>query len=406
MRPRPTETPEAALSIYGRPSAPVHRRADSADVVGVNRVLGMLGAAVVAGLAMTAVLLWRYDATVTAPGMRAYAASFDHPRTHAETLVVGMDGQAYGEIALDPAMTHAAARFSSPAEAAYREARPAYGWVAFIASAHGGTARVADSLLVLSVLSVSFLAAATALLAKQLGRPWAAGALVALLPGAAITAFSPGSADAFGCALAILALAFWLDERHRGAIVLFSFAALSRETLLLFPLSIAAWELWSRRPSLAMRLTIPVGVYFAWVAVVFIRIGALPFDNREGRFGLPFVGVFEAMGHWSPLSTKVAWSIVGLTIVAALRVQRPVLKLLVGTHVVLATLLGELVWRSWRDFSRVLLPLAVLGAVVCWPSTQADDARAGEVDDGDGAAATPSIAASRHRIAVPTASGG
>ncbi len=366
---------------------------------------GILVAALVAGLAMTAVILWRYDATSATPQMRAYAASFDHPRTHAEGLVDGMDGQAFGEIALDPTMAHAAARFGSPAAAAYREARPVYGWVAFIASGHGDTARVADSLLVLSVLSVSFLATAAALLARQLGRPWAAGALVALLPGAVITVFSPGSADAFGCAIAILALALWLDERHRGAIVLFALAALSRETLLLFPLTIAAWELWSRRPGLAMRLTIPVGVYGAWIAIVYLRIGALPVDAREGRLGLPFVGLFHAMGHWSPLSTKVALSMLALTVIAAVRLPRPLLRLLVATHVVLATMLGELVWLSWRDFSRVLLSLAVLGAVGCWPAAQADDAPATEVDDGAGAAA-PSIAASRRRIAVPTASGG
>ena len=372
----------------------------------MNRALGLLTAAVVAGIAMTAVLLWRFDATSATPEMRAYAASFDHPRTHAEGLIDGMDGQAFGEIALDPGMTHAAARFGSPAAAAYREARPVYGWVAFIASAHGGAARVADALLVLSVLSVSFLAAAAALLARQLGRPWAAGALVALLPGAVITVFSPGSADAFGCALAILALALWLDEHPRSAIVLFSVAALSRETLLLFPLTLAAWELWSHRPALALRLTVPVGVYCAWVAIVFVRVGALPIDAREGRLGLPFVGLMHAVGHWSPLSAKVALSLVALTIIAAARLQRPVLRLLVAAHVVLATLLGELVWLSWRDFSRVLLPLAVLGAVLCWPAAQADDAPAVDVDDGVAGTAVSSIAASRRRIAVPTAAGG
>jgi hypothetical protein len=366
----------------------------------------MLGAALVAGLAMTAVLVWHYDETSASPGMRAFAASFDHPRTHAEALVIGMDGQAFGEIALDPAMTHATVRFHSPSEAAYREARPAYGWLAFVASAHGDAARVADTLMVLSVLSVAFLAAAAALLAQQLGRPWAVGALVALLPGAAITVFSPGSADAFGCALAILALALWLDERHRGAIVLFSLAALSRETLLLFPLTIAVWELWSRRPGLAMRVTIPVGVYGAWLLVVFARLGALPTDAHDGRLGLPFVGLFQAMGHWSPLSTKVAWSIAALAVIAIVRLQRPLLRLLVATHIGLALLLGVRVWLSWRDFSRVLLPLAVLGVVVCWPRTQVDDALAADADDGAAANPAPSIAASRARIAVPTASGG
>ena len=60
------------------------------------------------------------------------------------------------------------------------------------------------------------------------------------------------------------------------------------------------------RPGLAMRLTIPVGVYGAWVAIVFVRVGALPSTLARVALGLPFVGLFRAMGHWSPLSTKVA----------------------------------------------------------------------------------------------------
>jgi hypothetical protein len=372
----------------------------------VNRALGLWVAAVVAGLAMAAVLVWRYDATYATPEMRAYAASFDHPGTHAERLVDGMDGQAFGEIALDPAMTHAVARFGSPAVAAYREARPAYGWVAFLASAHGDAARVAATLLVLSVLSVSFLAAAAGMLAHQLGRPWASGALVALLPGAAITVFSPGSADAFGCAVAVLGLAWWLDDRHRGAIVLFSVAALSRETLLLFPLTLAVWELWSHRDRVARQLAIPLAVYAAWIAIVFARVGALPVGARQGVLGLPFVGLSRAMGRWTPISAQVALSLLALAIVAAIRLKHPALRLFVATHVVFAALLGQLVWASWRDFSRVLLPLAVLGALACWPPTQAGEAVEAEADEDARVAVVASIAASRHPIAEPTASGG
>ena len=373
----------------------------------MKRALGLLIAAAVAGVSMTALLVWRYDATYANPQMRAYAQSFDHPRTHAERLIDGMDGQAFGEIALDPAMTHATARFGTAPAAAYREARPAYGWVAFVASVHGDAARVADTLLVLSVLSVAFLAAAAGMLAHQLDRPWAAGALVALLPGAVITVFAPGSADAFGCALAILGLALWLDGRHRAAIVMFSLAALSRETLLLFPLTLAAWELWSRRGALARQLAIPVAVYAAWVAIVFARIGALPTSDRGGRLGLPFAGLLHAMAHWSPLSAEVALALCGLTVVAAVRLKTPVLRLCIGAHVGLAALLGPLVWASWKDFSRVTLPLAVLGAIACWPAGHTADAFEAEsepaeliIDDGS------MIGASRHSMALRTAPGG
>jgi hypothetical protein len=342
--------------------------------------------------------------------MRAYAVSFDHPRTHAERLIDGMDGQAFGEIALDPAMSHATAHFGSRPAAAYREARPVFGWFAFVASVHGDAARVADTLLVLSVLSVAFLAAAAAMLARQLGRPAASGALVALLPGAVITVFAPGSADAFGAALAILGLALWLDGRHRGAVAMFCLAALSRETLLLFPFTLAAWEIWSHRAALARKLATPFAVYGAWVAVVFVRVGALPTNAREGRLSLPFVGIARAMGHWSPLSREVAFALLVLTVVGAMRLEAPILRLCIAAHVALAATLGELVWASWKDFSRVLLPLAVLGAIACWPAAETEalpDTDAADGYDALPAASTRSaIAANRRSIAVRTASGG
>ena len=318
-------------------------------------------------------LAWRYEATFADPGMRAYAAAFDHPQTHAETLIDGMDGQAYGQIAVDPAMTHAAAEFGSPADAAYREARPAYAWVAFAAAVGGGPAPIAAALLVLSVLSVAMLAAATGALARRVGRPAMVGALVALVPGAAITVFAPGGAEAFGCALVIAGLVLWLDRRYAGAIALLSVAALTRETLLLFPLVLAGWELWSRRGRLAGRLVIPFAVYGAWIVVVYSRVGALPSTAAGGRLDWPLVGLFRAIAYWSPMSIKVALGIVALALVAIARFRHPVLRLLLVAHLALATLLGELVWTSWKDFSRVLLPVAILGIVALWPSDEARD---------------------------------
>jgi hypothetical protein len=317
---------------------------------------------------MTALLVWRCEATFTNPATRAYAAAFDHPQTHAETLIDGMDGQAYGQIALDPTMAHAAAEFGSPADAAYREARPAYAWAAFLPSAGGGPAHVAAALLVLSVLSVAALAAATAALARRAGRPPMVGALVALLPGAAITVFAPGGAEAFGCALAIAGLVLWLDRRYAGAIALLSLAALTRETLLLFPLVLAGCELWSRRNLLAARLVIPFAVYGVWIGVVYSRVGALPSSAGQGRLDWPLVGLFRALANWSPMSIEVAAGIAALALLAIARLHHPALRLLLIAHLAFAPLMGELVWLSWKDFSRVLLPVTILGIVALWPA--------------------------------------
>jgi hypothetical protein len=110
------------------------------------------------------------------------------------------------------------------------------------------------------------------------------------------------------------------------------------------------------------------------------------------------------MGHWSPVSRNVALSIAALTIVAAIRLKVPVLRLCVAAHVLLAATLGELVWASWKDFSRVLLPLAVLGAIACWPPAHADETV--EAEDDRGSSLVSTIDASRRSIAVRTASGG
>ena len=360
---------------------------------------------------MTGVLVWRYEATKAPTDMRAYASSFDHPQTHAERLIVGMDGQAFGEIALDPTMARATAKFGSKPAAAYRESRPVYGWVAFLASTGSGPAGVADALLVLSVLSVAFLAVAAGTLARRIGRPWVSGALVALLPGAVITVFAPGSADAFGAAVALLGLAWWLQSRNRGAIAFFCVAGLTRETLLVIPVTLAAFELWSHRSRVARILMIPVVAYAAWVAVVYARVGALPTRASDGRLGLPFVGLARAMVHWTPLSQEIALSLLVFAVVGAVRVHHPVLRLVIASQVALAALLGPLVWASWRDFSRVLLPLAVVGAIACWPLAQTAAAPVPDDVDAPEPIAVPATSgaarfASRAAISAPTASGG
>ena len=339
----------------------------------MHRSGGVLVAAAVAAAAMSGLLVWRYQATYTDSGMAAYTSSFNHPETHAETLIVGMDGQAYGQIALDPTMRRAHAEFGSASAAAYRESRPVYGWVAFIASAGGDAAGVANAMLVLSVLSVALLAAAVGGFARRVGRPAAVGALVALLPGVAITVFAPGGAESLGCAAAFLGLAWWMDRRYAGAIVLFSFAALTRETLLLFPLSLAAYEIWSKRKTLVARLSIPCIVYVGWIGVVRWRVGALPSDATGGRLAFPLSGLLRAQAHWSQMSIAVALGIVGLAIFAASRLELGQIRVLLIAHLALAMVMGELVWLSWKDFSRVLLPIAILGIVALWPETGPSD---------------------------------
>lgn len=112
-------------------------------------------------------------------------------------------------------------------------------------------------------------------------------------------------ADLFAAAATLWALALYLDRRIWPAIICFSLAALSKETAIITPLALAAWQVWiafrtrSSKPGrLAAVLAIPVLPLALWYAYHRHRTGYI--------FGNPEYLRYNATSTLTPLRFLVA----------------------------------------------------------------------------------------------------
>jgi hypothetical protein len=348
-------------------AAPPSRRA----LVGVTLV-----ALVVAGAVVGA----RYLSMSLPVAGHPYVRLYDPPRDRAEAYLVVGDGQAFAALAQDPTLARPtvfrATANDAPdsAEAAYRAQRPLLGWLAWAASG-GQPGVVPAAMLALTIGSAALLAVVAARLAGDLGRRVEAAPLVLLAPGAMVVLGWTG-VELLAAGLGLAGAASWLAGRRGLAVALLAAAALSRETLLVVPAALAAADLlgpcalrrsWRRVTPLAVA---PLA-WAGWVLVVHARLGSWPGDAGAARIGLPFGSVLEAASHWGPVDVVVLAVTVGLGVVGWRRLDRA-WRWIIGAHGVLATTLGVEVLQTWVGFSRVLLPVTVLGIVALLPRAPAD----------------------------------
>lgn len=113
-------------------------------------------------------------------------------------------------------------------------------------------------------------------------------------------------ADLFAAAATLWALAFFLDgSRLWPAVLCFSLAALSKETAIITPLALAAWQLWralrtraskpARTAALLTITVLPLALWYAW------------YHHRTGfLFGNPEYLRYNATATLSPLRILVA----------------------------------------------------------------------------------------------------
>jgi 4-amino-4-deoxy-L-arabinose transferase-like glycosyltransferase len=113
-------------------------------------------------------------------------------------------------------------------------------------------------------------------------------------------------ADLFAAAATLWALAFFLDRRTWLAVLCFSLAALSKETSIITPLALAAWQAWtafrtrSRKPALnAALLLVPVLPLCLWYLYHFHRTGFI--------FGNPQYLRYNAEATLTPLRVVLAF---------------------------------------------------------------------------------------------------
>lgn len=214
----------------------------------------------------------------------------DDPTFRLRTNSGFYDGAYFYAIARDPLATGEAHRLLH--EAPYYWGHPAYGWLAWLASAGGRPGAVPDALLAVGLLSIFVAGAAASLLARAVG--WSAwgGLVVALNPGL-VFAVNHDTSEPLGAALLLLGLAAYARGRRGWAVGLFAALCLVKEPLVLVPLAIAAWDLWrTRRPPLVAAAVVPA---ILWWVYLRIHLGAFPFGQGSERLAAPLVGWKRAL---------------------------------------------------------------------------------------------------------------
>ena len=332
----------------------------------------VVGLVLAAGLAIVLVAPWQsvavhVGADYFVPALRGEVVT--DPMQ--QRLVFG-DGQPMFELAQDPTLARAVETFGSPAMAAYRAQRIAVPYAAW-ALTLGRPALMPAALGVLTVASAGALVAGVAVLLRRRGAPlfWAPAAV--LLPGA-LTSIAWWGCDLPAVAAGLWGALLWTSARPRrlAAVLLMVVAALARENMALVPVALVLAG--HGRPGLVRcslrqaspALLAPFVALAGWLAIVHARVGAWPWERSDGALDLPLRGLLlAARVVQDPAVSALALAGCVAAVVLVVRWERRSwLGVLALLHAGLGVVMGELVWESWRYFSRPLLPLLVAGLVV------------------------------------------
>lgn len=325
--------------------------------------VGVLSAALAA--------VWMMVTIAVPPALRSrgrpYVRLYDHPHDALERTLAGGDGQAFAALARDPTLSRPGAFRGGAVDAAYRYERPVLGYAAWIGSL-GQRKWVAWAMAVVVTLGAGLAGGSLALLLAARGaQPWLGVAVVAL-PGslASLTGVTP---EALALGFGATGLVAWSARRRRVllAVTCFTLAALTRESMLIVPLVVAARLVVDR--ALTARhvaaLAAPLAAVGAWWLVVHTRLGSWPSDATAGRVGGPFVGFADGLIHAERPLMWAAWLALGVGVVAVAVAAAPhdVLTWVAVGFAVFGVLMGPLVWGRWEDFTRPLLPMYAFAGV-------------------------------------------
>jgi hypothetical protein len=282
---------------------------------------------------------------------------------------VGYDGQFYEYIATDP--LGARAYLDNPA---YRYSRPVYP-LAARALAGGQEHLLPWTLLVLAIAGAF---AATLALATVVGRsgasPWY-GALAGAYPGLFL-GVSHDLAEPLAYGLAALALLLWYSRRPGvlGASLLFGLAGATRETTLLFPVTLALWlALRERRlrPAATM-LGVSLAPYLAIKVALAAWLGSWGEARAAQLESVPFLGIVHQW-PWSDFQVQQLLAVIAPALLAPVvvwlgtRRVTPELCLLVVNVVVLVLLLPEPSWTGYLASGRITTGV-VVAFLLCVPA--------------------------------------
>ncbi len=231
-----------------------------------------------------------------------------------------------------------------------------------------GTATV-WAMLAIGLVSVGAAGVAAGRLARRVGGPVWLGLAVALTP-ALLISVRASLGDALAFALALWGVVLWRN-RLLGAVVLFSLAALTRETTLVVPA--ACFIVGARRQRLW--LVVPFAVYGVWDLVVSALVhphvsqeSTSPVADALRQFALPFES-WRDLGLGSrTVLLALLLTLISLVSAWILRRRLPELALWLVADVILVVIAGTGVAEDVLNYAR-LAPLAGVGlALAAWVS--------------------------------------
>jgi hypothetical protein len=308
-----------------------HQR-ETFRVAGIAAVIVTIGA-----FAFAFLRIWNIQSVEVPPdGSNVFTYTYVPPANDLERVINISDGQAWATLAHDPSFSHPERFTEGTPSFVYRAQRPLFGLLVWAGSA-GQPGAVAGSLLVITCLGVGALAFTSVLLADQQGRVRRYAALAALMPGSLLVVVILGP-EPLAVALAVLGVYWWLGPPRRvvPAVALLAAAGLMRDTLLMVPAGLLAWELVRNRSGIrdVLWLLVPPAAFVAWVLYLRVRWATWPWELGNKALGPPFAGWIAAIPDVQLMRT--------------------------GSFVLAAVLLGLALWREpWSPLTWIAMAFAL-----------------------------------------------
>jgi len=328
--------------------------------IAVVSFVGMLmGAAVVVG----------YIAAQPSPccgDKKPYASIFQEPLSRLDVVLGSGDGQSFDVLAQDPLLQRPSV-IADQADFAYRAQRPMWGYLAWIGSA--GQRQLAGGVLaVMTVLSCAGACAVAAMLLVQRGRsPW--WALV--IPVAGFETLTELTPEFLALSFVAVGILLWQRDRRVAAVVAFTAATLTRETMLIAIAALMCWELVHHLGPIRTRvlritpLVAPLGAYLVWIGILRLRLGNWPFNRSQDRLSLPGSGLLAGLQEPHYRAAILIWVALGVGLCAAsiAYARHDVLAWIAIAFGLFGSLLGSDVWVTDAGYQRTLVPLYAFAAI-------------------------------------------
>ncbi len=330
----------------------------SAVLVGV---VGLIAAVFLVGR-LLAPNDWNPSATIK------FGEAFPEQNAYAEELLgeivlspqAGHDGKFFFSQAMDPFYMEPDVHAIYLDRPTYRAQRMLYPQLAGVGGLAPASA-TAWGLIVVNVMALGIGSALTGMVAVEMGLSVWFGLTFVLNPGLFIDLYIDG-AGVVAFALLMAAILLVLKGRVGDAAIALTFAALTRETMLIGAIGLALYWYRSERTIPWVLLT-PFAAVLAWWGYVHWRLNeALSQDTQA--LGLPFQGFLEAFQRWVSEPQRLPDLLMGVLLLAVAvglvvrAVKHPsALGSAVVGFAVLGLLLSEPVWYRYFDSSRALAPV-------------------------------------------------